>query len=82
MDLGSWLDRESRTQAWLAEKCGVSQPTISRAIDGNCTLGLALRIQQVSGDQVTVADIAAAHSAAVSASAAAAGPQPAASAAD
>jgi DNA-binding transcriptional regulator YdaS (Cro superfamily) len=57
--LARWLDDHEHTQVWLARRLGISVATASRITRG-ATMPrpkLAHRIEEVTGGQVTVADL-------------------------
>lgn len=60
MDLPSWIKQTNQTQAAVASKLGITQGTLSKLIRGHLSLSLemALRIEQLTGGQVTVRDLA------------------------
>ena len=48
-----WLEREQRSQSWLARQLGVTQMTVSRWVGGDSPkLDAALEIERITGVSV------------------------------
>ena len=59
VDLTSYLFKHGLTEVEFAERCGVDQPTINRIRSGarKSSLAVALRIEQVTGGEVTADEL-------------------------
>lgn len=58
MKLSHWLDREKRTDSWLAERVGRDRSIITRIKNGDAlpSVEVAAAIQRLTGGEVTATD--------------------------
>jgi DNA-binding transcriptional regulator YdaS (Cro superfamily) len=62
--IAQWLREQDKTQAWFANKLGISVATMSRIVRGETVprTTTVLRIEKLTGGQVTASDLAQARS--------------------